>query len=359
MKKRILAILLCAGMVLGMLPGSLVLSARGESTDAPANTLQLTDGVGYCQACGKNVRWDALTEGAYLGGYTSEMASFLNHYYFAQDNMKTGVIDNFLQLEAGASMCLHLNGMTVNFSSPIVVNGGTLNIMGGGHADFTSANEDAAFITASSWKEKAVNIYGGTYTSSTGNMLFSGDGKQYTVNMVLKLSGNADFDGLVKLNQSQLHLSDYAKVKRIEGSNSTSLRVDVAWENRNATQIVITSNAGESCSLNHFRVSTATVTDSKGNPVQFTVDSDDQISFATVAGETYTVTGLQAKPHVAAPADLTWSNTQLDWKASEDAASYKIYRAVNNQASYELVAENVTETTSTPITPPICKMGIS
>lgn len=230
MKKRILAILLCAGMALGMLPGSLALSARGESTDAPANTLQLTDGVGYCQACGKNVRWDALTEGAYLGGYTSEMASFLNHYYFAQDNIKTGVIDNFLQLEAGASMCLHLNGMTVNFSSPIVVNGGTLNIMGSGHADFTSANEDAAFITASSWKEKAVNIYGGTYTSSTGNMLFSGDGKQYTVNMVLKLSGNADFDGLVKLNQSQLHLSDYAKVKRIEGSNSTSLRVDGAWD---------------------------------------------------------------------------------------------------------------------------------
>ena len=124
--------------------------------------------------------------------------------------------------------------------------------------------------------------------------------------------------------------------------------VDVAWENGNATQIAITSNAGESCSLNHFRISTATVTDSKGNPVTFTVDSDDQITFATVEGETYTVTNLSAKPEVAAPANLSvTADFQLTWKASSDAVSYKIYRAVNDQATYELVAENVTDTAYT------------
>ena len=121
--------------------------------------------------------------------------------------------------------------------------------------------------------------------------------------------------------------------------------VDVAWEDGNATEIVITSNAGENCSLNHFRVSGATVTDSKGNPVTFTVDSADQITFATVKGETYTITGLEAKPEVAAPADLTITNGfNLSWKASPDAVSYKIYRAVNDQAAYDLVAENVTGT---------------
>jgi len=125
--------------------------------------------------------------------------------------------------------------------------------------------------------------------------------------------------------------------------------VDVAWENGNATEIAITSNAGEKCSLNHFRISNATVTDSKGNPVTFTVDSADQISFATVKGETYTITGLAAAPEkVEAPADLTLTNgTQLSWKASADAVSYKIYRAVNDQATYELIAENVTGTTYT------------
>ena len=122
--------------------------------------------------------------------------------------------------------------------------------------------------------------------------------------------------------------------------------VDVAWSNGNATQIAITSNAGESCSLNHFRISTATVKDSKGNAVAFTVDSADQITFATVKGETYTITELQAKPAVEAPADLTVTDDlKLSWKASSDAVSYKVYRAVNDQATYELVAENVTDTT--------------
>jgi len=124
--------------------------------------------------------------------------------------------------------------------------------------------------------------------------------------------------------------------------------VDVTWENGNATQIAITSNAGKNCSLNHFRISGATVKDSKGNPVTFTVDSLDQITFATVKGETYYITGLQAKPTVAAPADLTVTEGfQLTWRASPDAVSYKVYRAVNDQATYELVADNVTGTTYT------------
>ena len=122
--------------------------------------------------------------------------------------------------------------------------------------------------------------------------------------------------------------------------------VDVAWEDGNATEIVITSNAGEPCSLHHFRASNATVTDSKGNPVNFTVDNADQITFATTEGETYTITGLAAKPEVETPADLTITDGfNLSWKASKDAVSYKVYRAVNSQATYDLIAENVTGTT--------------
>ena len=122
--------------------------------------------------------------------------------------------------------------------------------------------------------------------------------------------------------------------------------VDVTWKDGNATKIDITSNAGEPCSLNHFRVSTAKVTDSKGNPVAFTIDNVDQITFATVEGETYTITGLQAKPEVAAVANPTVNEDyDLSWTASPDAVSYNVYRAVNDQATYELIAENVTGTT--------------
>ena len=122
--------------------------------------------------------------------------------------------------------------------------------------------------------------------------------------------------------------------------------VDVKWIDGAATEIVITSNAGEPCSLNHFRISTAKVTDSKGNPVAFTVDNENQITFATAEGESYTITGLQAKPAVAAATNLmVTEDYRLSWTASPDAVSYKVYRAVNDQATYELVAENVTETT--------------
>ena len=124
--------------------------------------------------------------------------------------------------------------------------------------------------------------------------------------------------------------------------------VDAEWTDGNVTRIAITSNAGQPCSLNHFRVSAATVVDSKGNPVTFTVENEDLITFATVEGETYTITNLSAKPNVEAPADLTYTDgTKLSWEASADAVSYKVYRAVNDQATYELIAENVTETSYT------------
>ena len=46
------------------------------------------------------------------------------------------------------------------------------------------------------------------------------------------------------------------------------------------------------------------------------------------------------------PADLTITNGfNLSWKASADAVTYKVYRAVNDQATYELIAEDVTGTT--------------
>ena len=78
----------------------------------------------------------------------------------------------------------------------------------------------------------------------------------------------------------------------------------------------------------------------------FTVDSTDQITFATVKGETYTITELSVKPEVENPADLTFTEGfNISWGASPDAVSYNVYRAVNDQATYELVEEKVTGTT--------------
>ena len=123
-----------------------------------------------------------------------------------------------------------------------------------------------------------------------------------------------------------------------------------AWTNGNATEISITSNNGGDVSVKYFKLSTAKVTDSKGNAVAFTIDDRDIITFATEIGETYTITELSEKVDVEAPADLVYgADCKLTWKASSDAATYNVYRAVNSDASYTLVAEGVTGTSYTYI----------
>ena len=122
--------------------------------------------------------------------------------------------------------------------------------------------------------------------------------------------------------------------------------VDAAWENGSATKVSITSNAGEELVFKYFGAANATVVDSKGNSVSFTSEGSDMIRFATTEGETYTITNLGEKFVVEKPAELAVTdNFQLSWVASPDAVSYKVYRAVNSQATYDLIAENVTGTT--------------
>ena len=122
--------------------------------------------------------------------------------------------------------------------------------------------------------------------------------------------------------------------------------VDVAWDNGSATEVSITSNAGEELVFKYYGAANATVVDSKGNPVSFTSEGSDMIRFATTEGETYTITGLGEKVVVEKPAELAVTdNFDLSWVASPDAVSYKVYRAVNSQATYDLIAENVTGTT--------------
>jgi len=121
--------------------------------------------------------------------------------------------------------------------------------------------------------------------------------------------------------------------------------VDAAWEDGSATKITVTANAGGDCGVKYFNISTAKVTDSKGNPVSFTADGQDIIRFVTTKGETYTITNLSKRVTVEAPADLTLSGSfDLSWEPSSDAVSYRVYRAINSQATYELVAENITDT---------------
>ena len=125
--------------------------------------------------------------------------------------------------------------------------------------------------------------------------------------------------------------------------------VDAQWENGQATRLVLRSRAGSDCSVKYPGIANATIVDSKGNAVSVTKEGNDLISFPTTKGESYTVTGLAAPGKVAAPGTLTLkpdgSKIQLSWGASADAASYNVYRAVNDEGAYTAVATGITGTT--------------
>ena len=128
-----------------------------------------------------------------------------------------------------------------------------------------------------------------------------------------------------------------------------AFEVDAVWTNGQATKFVVKSNAGEEAIIKYQNIATATVVDSKGNPVTLTKEGTDLIRFATTEGETYTITNISATVKVAAPKTLsvtaTGSAMKLTWTASSDAVSYNVYRAVNDAATYEQVATGVTGTT--------------
>jgi len=238
--KRILLLLLCVSILLGMLPGGAVYAA----TDPTAPTqdgmspegengmhLELDEkGNGYCPVCRRRVQWQPLSDQACLGTLAQMPIEDYHHYYFAEDHITTAVGLPFLQMKSENTVCLHLNGKTVSMQGCMDVSCGTLNLMGDGFVDFQGAGADnTALLKASGSQEKKINIYGGTYTSSIGKQLLQGNGGNYTVNMICKLYGNTNLDGLVTLNQSQLHMQDAVKVTRIEGSNTASIRVDKNW----------------------------------------------------------------------------------------------------------------------------------
>jgi len=196
--------------------------------------LQLTEeGLGVCPVCRKVTKWQPIGNGENIGTISAATDRH-HHYYLAEDNITAADGQYFLLLESGNTVCLHLNGKTATLPGGLRTKGGTLNLMGDGKLDFTgtatiSGSTNGALLYSPTGSEKAINIYGGTYTSSTEKPIMDTNGGSYTVNMIVKLYGDTDLDGLVTLNQTQLHLHDRAKAKYIEASNTGSIRVDGAW----------------------------------------------------------------------------------------------------------------------------------
>lgn len=131
-----------------------------------------------------------------------------------------------------------------------------------------------------------------------------------------------------------------------------NFEVSAKWSGGQAEQFDILSKAGGNLKVRYADIKNAVVKTSDGQNVSYTVETRDQISFETKKGETYIITSIPAKTKIEAPSALkinyhSTTKLTLDWKASKDAVSYNVYRAVESAPDYELIASNVDGTSYT------------
>ncbi len=130
-----------------------------------------------------------------------------------------------------------------------------------------------------------------------------------------------------------------------------NFEVSVAWEDSTATKINLTSKKGGEVSVKYPGFGKVAVYNSKGEAVDFTVDGH-VITFDTVAGETYYITGFQKIVKVDQPQSLnfqrmTYDDFILTWDAVSGAEKYNVYVAYENDPTYTYVG--TTDNTSFPI----------
>ena len=122
-----------------------------------------------------------------------------------------------------------------------------------------------------------------------------------------------------------------------------NFEVSAKWADGLATSFNILSKSGGELSVKYSGIASATVTDSKGKAIDYTVSANDVITFATEAGETYYFWGFTAKNAPEKVEGLTLESealgsSELNWSASDDAVCYNVYVAKDDAPDYTLLA---------------------
>lgn len=134
-----------------------------------------------------------------------------------------------------------------------------------------------------------------------------------------------------------------------------AFEVSAEWSDNQADQLTILSKAGGLCEVRYPELSKAVVRTVGGQHVAFKIVNRDQISFESVIGETYVITGI---PKVAKIGDVnnllikdeSVDSVSLTWDVSPDAVSYKIYYAIESEPTYTYTT-TTTATNATVVIP--------
>ena len=186
----------------------------------PANN----NGEAYCSVCNRKVIWTALNAQNPIAGTTNANS----HFYFAENYTDTsaGRLINAGKDSNGTAttVCLNLNGKAVTTNSFIKCeNTCTTNIMdtAGGSITYTGTDNLIDAYTAT------LAIYGGTYNSTTGNVL-----KQQKSNWQ-QLYGNTTINGKVVLDggntATNLVVRENASISELEVGTKGKLIVAKDW----------------------------------------------------------------------------------------------------------------------------------
>ena len=121
-----------------------------------------------------------------------------------------------------------------------------------------------------------------------------------------------------------------------------NFEVSAAWTDGLATSFNILSKSGGELSVKYSGIENATVTDSNGRTVSYTVSGDDLITFDTDADETYYIFGFTVKHAPEAVTDVTvqsevLGSSDISWNPSSDAVAYKVYVAKDDAPAYTLL----------------------
>ena len=121
-----------------------------------------------------------------------------------------------------------------------------------------------------------------------------------------------------------------------------NFEVSVAWENGVANKINLLSKNGGTVSIKYPGFSNVTVYNSLGESVAYELSADKMITFDTVKGGTYYITGFAAIEKLEKPTNfsferISYSDFRFTWNAVKGAAKYNVYVAYESAPSYTFV----------------------
>lgn len=121
-----------------------------------------------------------------------------------------------------------------------------------------------------------------------------------------------------------------------------NFEVSAAWENKNAKTFNIKSNAGGNCRIGYFDIKNAKVKTASGEEINFSIENNDLISFETTKGETYIIYNLSEKEYIVPASEIkaeqiSKNDFKITWSKSNDAVSYNVYKAVENDSDYTFI----------------------